>query len=123
MESQTISVVEGSTITLPCNVKRPFLNNYTVTWTANGESNTLASGQFNLQLNNISLSSDNRVYMCRVETSIDQPETGADATTTITLMVTPQHSKLLVPKQKVNKIVFSSNIPVSTTSELYKLLV
>ena len=63
---------------------------YTVTWTADGESNILSPGQFDLQLNNVPPSYDNRVYMCRVETSIDQPETGADATTTITLMVTPQ---------------------------------
>ena len=93
LPSQIISVIQGSNITLPCYVERPFLNNYTVTWTANGESITLPSDVFDLQLANVPLSYDNRVYTCSVETSIDQPETGADATTTITLTVTLQHSK------------------------------
>ena len=96
-EEMPVHVVEGSDITLPCNMERPFLNNYTVRWTVNGESKTLSPGQFDLQLTNVPLSNNNRMYMCHVETSIDQPETGADAITTITLMVNvipqPMYSK------------------------------
>ena len=86
-------MVEGSNITLPCNVERPFLNNYTVTWTVNGVSTALPSGQFDLQLTNVPLSYNGREYACTVVTNIDQPSTGADAITTITLTVTPLHSE------------------------------
>ena len=92
--AQEIQVIEGSNITLPCNVEIPFLNMYTVEWTVNGESmDPLPSGQFDLDLTNVPLSSDNTVYTCRVETSIDEPVTGADAVTTIKLTVTPRHGE------------------------------
>ena len=92
MPSQTISVVEGSNITLPCNVERPFLNNYTVRWTANGEElSPLPPGLFDLQLTDVVSPSN---YKCCVETRINQPMTGADAVATIILTVTPQHSTL-----------------------------
>ena len=86
-------------------MERPFLNNYIVTWTANGESITLPSDVFDLQLANVPLSYDNRVYTCSVETSIDEPETGADATTTITLTVTLQHSNYNIIKHMPEHVV------------------
>ena len=95
--TQHIQVIEGSSITLPCNVQRPFLNRYTVTWIVNGGNITLPSGQFDLDLTNVPLSYDNTVYTCHVETSIDEPVTGAAAVTAITLTVIQiPHSKLLV---------------------------
>ena len=90
-----ISVTEGSNVTLPCNVERPYLNKYTVTWTANGEKmSPLPPGHFDRELTNVSLSCHNTVYICRVETSIDQPETGADAVAAaVILKVIPQHTE------------------------------
>ena len=128
-------MVEGSDITLPCNVERPFLNNYTVTWTVNDESKILPPGQFDLQLTDVPLSYGNRVYICRAETSIDEPETGSDATTTITLMVTPRHmySKSSVItfgprisemyKHTIGPATIDSNIAVETVDSMYQFTV
>ena len=88
--TEVIPVIEGSNVTLPCNVERPFLNKYTVTWTRNGSR--IPPSQFDLELTNIPLSDNNTVYACTVETSIDQPEPGAKATATITLQC--MYSKL-----------------------------
>ena len=89
--TQDLSAMEGSNITLPCNVERPFLNMYTVTWTVNGERmDPLPSEVFDLELTNVESSA---MYECHVESSINEPNPGADAITIIRLTVTPSHSK------------------------------
>lgn len=90
-----MDVVEGSNITLRCNVERPFVNTYTVMWRkADGDDMNLPTGIFDLELPNVSLSDNDVVYRCRVVSNIDQPTSGADAIATITLRVTRLHSKL-----------------------------
>ena len=94
-ETQAIPVTKGSNVTLPCNVERPFINQYTVTWTVLGSDKKirLSPGQYDLELTNIN--SFNTEYTCHVKTSIGQPESGADAIAAITLTFTPQHSKYI----------------------------
>ena len=91
-----MTVMEGSNVTLPCRVQRPYINSFTVEWIKHSESViALPSGQFDLELIDVSLTQSGN-YTCKVQTSIDQPEEGADATArTITLNVVELYSKLI----------------------------
>ena len=93
-------MIEGDNITLSCNVERPSINMYNVIWRKDSEIvENLPPGKFDLELTDVSLSESGAVYVCIVETSIDQPEEGADATAMgITLNVMELHacSKLIL---------------------------
>ena len=90
-----MDVMEGSNITLPCNVERPYINIYTAEWKKDSE--TVSFGQFDdldLKLTNVSRTHRGE-YICRVQSSINEPVDGADATArTITLNVLHMHSKI-----------------------------
>ena len=93
-----MDVIEGRNITLPCNVERPYINMYTVEWVKDGE--TISSDQsddLDLKLTDVSpIQSGN--YICKVQSSIDEPEAGADATAriiTLNVMELHTHSKII----------------------------